>query len=82
MLTKLNISDLEAMYVAGELHDNDVSDEIIHTVQTTPDLMVAKNLADITLFINFDENEMTISVPKIKYAAEAVKKYLLEVFEE
>ena len=82
LLTKLNISDLEAIYVAGGLHDNDVSDEIIHTVQTTPALMVAKNLADITLFINFDENEMTISVPKIEYAAEAVKKYLLEVFEK
>lgn len=79
LLSQANIDYLEGLFIASMTEDI-ISDEFIYSVEHTASSMVKDGISDISISINFLENEMVISLIKGKYAVLSFKDKICSIF--
>lgn len=79
MLNRANMDDFEGMFIASISNDI-MLHRFIYSLDHTVQSMVKDGISDISLSINFPENQMVISLLKEKYAVMSIKDKLCNVF--
>lgn len=79
LLNQANMEDFEGLFIAS-INKNVISDEFMCSLEYTANSMVKDGISDMSISINFPENEMVISLIKEKYAAMSIKDKIHSIF--
>lgn len=79
LLNRVNIDDFEGMFIAS-INNDIVPDELICSLGHTAKSVVKNGISDISISINFPENQMVISLSKKKYEVMAIKDKICSIF--
>lgn len=72
LLNQANVIDFEGLFIASVSQDT-ISDEFMHSLEHKASSMVKNGISDISISVNFPENEVIISVIKAKYSSKSIK---------
>lgn len=78
LLNQANVDDFEGLFIAS-INNGIVSDEFIYSLEHTASSMVKNGISDVSLSINFSENQMVISLFREKYAI-SIKDKICSIF--
>lgn len=79
LINKAKIADFEGLFVAS-MNIDIVSEQFIYSLEYMASSMVKNGICDISLSINFLENEMVVSLDKTKYKAKSIKDIISSIF--
>lgn len=79
LLNRVNLDDFEGMFIAG-INNEIIPEEFICSLDHTANSMVKNGISDISISINFSENQMEISLSKEKYEVRSVKDKIYNIF--
>lgn len=79
LLNRVNLDDFEGMFIAG-INNKIIPEEFICSFYHTANSMVKNGMSDISISINFSENQMEISLSKEKYEVRSVKDKIYNIF--
>ena len=79
LLNRTNMDDFEGMFIASISNDF-ILDKFICSLDHTVRSMVKDGISDISISINFPENQIVISLLKEKYAVMSIKDKLCSIF--
>ena len=79
LLNRVNIDNFEGMFIAS-INYNIIPEEFICSLDHTANSMVKNGISDISISINFPENEMVISLSKEKYEVMSIKDKIRSFF--
>lgn len=79
LLSQASIDTFEGLFVASMTQEI-IPDEFIYSVEHTASSMVKDGISDMSISINFSENEMVISLIKGKYAILPIKDIICSIF--
>lgn len=79
LINRANMDDFEGMFIAS-INNDIISDEIIYSLEHTASSMVKNGISDISISVNFSENQMIISLLKEKYAVMSIKDKICSIF--
>ena len=74
-----DIHDLEGLFIA-DFNKDVIFKEVVPSLENIASSMVKKNIADISLSVNFTENEMIISLSKSRYSVSLIKDIVRSIF--
>lgn len=72
LLNQVNIDNLEGMFIAG-INGDIIPEEIICSLDRIANSIVKNGISDISVSIDFPENQVDISLSKEKYDVKSVK---------
>lgn len=79
LINKVKIADFDGLFVAS-MNKDIVLDQFIHSLEYMASSMVKNEISDISLSINFLENEMVVSLNKTKYKVKSIKDIISSIF--
>lgn len=79
LLNRVNMDDFEGMFIAS-VNNDIIPDEIICSLDHIASSMVKDGISDISISINFSENQMVISLSKEQYKVMSIKEKILSIF--
>ena len=79
LFNQVNVNDFDGAFIAG-INNSIIPNELIRSIDHTASSMVKCGMSDISLSINFPENEMVISFTKEKYEVMSVKDKIYSIF--
>lgn len=79
LLNQANIDNFEGLFIASICKDI-ISDEFMRSLEYRASSMVKDGISDISISINFPENQMIISLIKEKYAVLSIKNKICNIF--
>lgn len=79
LFNQVNVNDFEGAFVAS-INNGIIPNELICSVAHTASSMVKRGISDISLSINFPENQMVISFTKEKYEVMSIKNKICSIF--
>ena len=79
LLNRVNMDDFEGMFVASISNDI-IPDKFICSLDHAASSMVKDGISDISVSINFPENQMVISLQKEKYEVASIKDKICSIF--
>lgn len=81
LLCRANMDDFEGLFIAS-INENIISDEFMHSLDYAASSMVKNGISDISITINFAENQMVISLINGKYARGYIKDKICSIFKD
>ena len=81
LLNRVNMDDFEGMFIAS-INKDIIPEEFVCSLDHAANSMVKNGISDISLSINFPENQMVISLSKAKYEVMSVKDKIRSIFGE
>ena len=79
LFSQVNVNDFEGAFIAS-VNNSVVPDELIRSIADAASSMVKRGMSDISLSINFSENQMVISFAKEKYEEMSIKDKICRIF--
>ena len=79
LLNRVGMDDLEGMFLAS-VNNDIIPEEFICSLDHTASSMVKNGISDISISINFPENQMVISLSKEKYEVTSIKDRISRIF--
>lgn len=79
LLNRVNMDDFEGMFIAN-INNDIIPDEVICSLEHTANSMVKDGISDVSISINFPENQMVISLSKEKYEVMSIKDKICSIF--
>ena len=79
LFNQVNVNDFEGAFIAS-INNSIVPNELICSIAHTASSMVKCGMSDISLSINFLENQMVISFTKEKYEVMSIKDRIYSIF--
>ena len=73
------MDDLEGMFIAS-INNDIIPEEFVCSLDHTANSMVKNGISDISISINFPENQMVISLSKEKYEVMSIKDKICSIF--
>lgn len=73
------MNDFEGVFIAS-INNSIIPNELICSLAHTASSMVKDGVSDISLSINFSENQMVISFAKEKYEVMSIKDKICSIF--
>ena len=74
LFNQIDVNDFEGMFIAS------IADELVCSIANTANSMVKCGTSDISISINFPENQMIISFAKGKYEVQSIKEKIYSIF--
>ena len=81
LLNQVNMDNLEGMFIAS-INNDIISEEFIRSLDHTANSIVKNGISDISISIDFPENQMVISLSKEKYEVMSIKDKICSIFED
>jgi len=81
LFTQVSLDDLEGVFIAG-INKDIISEEFLYSLEHTASSMVKNGISDISISINFPENEMVISLSKEKDAVMSIKDKIRNIYRD
>ena len=81
LFNQVDVNDFEGVFIAS-IDDRVIADELVCSIANTANSMVKCGTSDISISINFPENQMIISFAKEKYEVQSIKEKICSIFEE
>lgn len=81
LLFQANIADFEGLFIAN-INKDIISDEFMSSLEYTASSLIKKGISDISISINFPENQMIISLNKEKYSVMSIKDKIYGIFKD
>lgn len=78
LLNRVNMDDFDGMFIAS-INNDIIPDELICSLDHTANFMVKEGISDISISINFPENQMVISLSKGKYEVMSIKDKICSI---
>lgn len=79
LFNRVNVNDFEGVFIAS-INNSIIPNELICSLAHTASSMVKDGVSDISLSINFSENQMVISFAKEKYEVMSIKDKICSIF--
>ena len=79
LFNQVNVNDFEGAFIAS-INNGIIPNELICSIAHTASSMVKCGMSDISLSINFPENQMVISFTKEKYEVMSIKDKICSIF--
>lgn len=79
LFSQVNVDDFEGAFIAS-INNSIIPNELICSIAHTASSMVKCGMSDISLSINFPENQMVISFTKGKYEVMSIKDKICSIF--
>ena len=79
LFSQVNVNDFEGALIAS-INNGIIPDALICSIAHTASTMVKCGMSDISLSINFPENQMVISFTKEKYEVMSIKDKICSIF--
>lgn len=79
LFNQIDVNDFEGMFIAS-IDDRVIADELVCSIANTANSMVKCGTSDISISINFPENQMIISFAKGKYEVQSIKEKICSIF--
>ncbi len=79
LLNQADMDDFEGLFIAS-INKDIISDEFMCSLESTASSMVKDGISDISISINFPENQMIISLIKEKYSLMPVKNKIFGIW--
>ncbi len=79
LFNQVDVNDFDGAFIAG-INNSVIPKELIASIANTANTMVKRGMSDISLSVNFPENEMVISFAKEKYKEVYIKNKISSVF--
>lgn len=79
LFNQVNVNGFEGAFIAS-INNSIVPNELICSIAHTASSMVKCGMSDISLSINFPENQMVISFAKEKYEEMSIKNQICSIF--
>ena len=79
LFNQVNVNDFEGAFIAS-INNSIIPNELVCSIAHTASSMVKRGLSDISLSINFPENQMVISFTKEKYEVMSIKDKIYSIF--
>ena len=79
LFNQVNVNAFEGAFIAG-INNSLITNELICSIANTASSMVKCGMSDISLSVNFPENQMVISFNKKKYEVMSVKDKIRSIF--
>lgn len=79
LLNQVNIDNLEGMFIAG-INDDIIPEDIICSLDRIANSIVKNGISDISVSIDFPENQVDIAFSKEKYDVKSVKDRIRKIF--
>ena len=79
LFNQVNVNDFEGAFIAS-INNSIIPNELICSIAHTASYMVKCGMSDISLSINFPENQMVISFVKEKYEVMSIKDKICSIF--
>lgn len=79
LFNQVNVNDFEGAFIAS-INNKIIPNELICSIVYTARSMVKCGMSDISLSINFPENQMVISFTKEKYEVMSIKDKICSIF--
>lgn len=79
LFNRVNVNDFEGMYIAS-ITNSIISNGLIYSLVNTANSMVKDGISDMSLSINFPENQMVITFTKEKYEVTSIKDKICSIF--
>lgn len=81
LFSHVNVNDIEGTFIAS-INNSVIPNELICSIANAASSLVKCGTADISLSINFSENQMVISFAKEKYEEMSIKDKICSIFRE
>ena len=81
LLNRVNMDNFEGMFIAS-INNDIIPEEFICSLDHTANSMVKNGISDISISINFPENQMVISLSKEKYEVMSIKDKICSIFRD
>lgn len=81
LFNQVNVNDFEGAFIAS-INNSIMPNELICSIAHTANTMVKRGISDISISINFLENQMAISFAKEKYEVMSIKEKICSIFED
>lgn len=83
LLKQINLDDVDGLFVTNPENESTyISDELINTIKYKVCTIVRDGFSDISISINFAENEMVISLQKKKFITETVQETISSILQK
>ena len=79
LFNQIDVNDFEGMFIVS-IDDRVIADELVCSIANTANSMVKCGTSDISISINFPENQMIISFAKGKYEVQSIKEKIYSIF--
>lgn len=79
LLNCVNVGDFDGMFIAN-INNNIITDDLTRFLDRTANSMVKDGISDISLSIDFSENQMVVSFLKEKYEEMSIKDRICSIF--
>lgn len=79
LLNRVNIDNLEGMFIA-DINGDIIPEEIICSLERIANSIVKNGISDISVSIDFSENQVDIALSKEKYDVTSVKDRICSIF--
>lgn len=79
LFSKVNVNDFEGAFIAS-INNSIIPNELMCSIAHTANSMVKRGISNISLSINFPENQMVISFTKEKFEEMSVKNKIYSIF--
>lgn len=79
LFNRVNVDNFEGMFIAS-INNDVIPEELICSLDHTATMMVKNGISDISLSLNFPENQMVISLSKEKYEVMSIKNKICSIF--
>mgnify|MGYP004641783959 CR=1 FL=1 len=79
LLDQVDTNDFEGVFIAG-IDDMVITDELFCSIANIANSMVKCGMSDMSISLNFPENQMTISFAKGKYEVQSIKEKICSIF--
>lgn len=79
LFNQVNVNDFEGAFIAS-INNSIIPNELICSIAHTASSMVKCGMSDISLSINFLENQMVISFTKERYEVVSIKDKIYRIF--
>lgn len=79
LLNRVNVNDFEGMFIASTIYSV-IPNELISALASFANSVVKDGISDISISINFPENEMVVTTNKEKYELISIKDKIRCVF--
>ena len=79
LFSQVNVNDFEGVFIAS-INNSIIPDDLIGSIAYAASSMVKCGTSDISLSINFPENQMVISFSKEKYEVMSIKDKICSIF--
>ena len=79
LFSQVNVNNFEGALIAS-VNSSVIPNELIRSIADAASSMVKRGMSDISLSINFSENQMVISFAKEKYEEMSIKDKICRIF--